>query len=191
MHQLIVLNKYFPDFVAVKYTAQMEEKLDQIQEGEVSRTEALTEFYYPFIKSVEDASAKMYKDDDEPTGRNCPICGAPLVYKKSKYGNFIGCSNFPTCKYREKEEEELEYTGEMCPKCGKPLVYRVGKKNKKFIACSGYPECDYVKKEDSELEVVKKCPECGGDLVIRGRGKKKFLGCTNYPKCHHIEKLDN
>lgn len=186
-----VLNKYFPDFVDVKYTALMEDKLDLIQEGETSRTEALTEFYYPFIEEVESASKKMYADLDEPTGKKCPICGAPLVYKKSKFGNFIGCSNFPECKYREKEEVELEYTGEMCPKCGKPLVYRVGKKNKKFVACSGYPECDYIKKEDNQIEVIKKCPECGGDLVIRGRGKKKFLGCTNYPKCKHIEKLDN
>ena len=186
-----VLKKYFPSFVDVKYTALMEEKLDQIQEGETTRTEALTEFYYPFIESVEDASKKMYKDLDEPTGRKCPVCGAPLVYKKSKYGNFIGCSNFPTCSYREKEEEELEKTGEMCPICGKPLVYRVGKRGKRFIACSGYPDCNYIKKEETPVEVVKKCPECGGDLIIRGRGKKKFLGCSNYPKCHHIEKLDN
>ena len=186
-----VLKKYFPSFVDVKYTAQMEEKLDQIQEGETTRTEALTEFYYPFIESVEDASKKMYKDLDEPTGRKCPKCGAPLVYKKSKYGNFIGCSNFPTCSYREKEEEELEKTGEMCPICGKPLVYRVGKRGKKFVACSGYPDCNYIKKDETPVEVVKKCPECGGDLIIRGRGKKKFLGCSNYPKCHHIEKLDN
>ena len=185
-----VLRKYFPKFVDVKYTAQMEETLDQIQEGEVSRTDALTDFYYPFIESVEDASQKMYKDADEQTGRTCPKCGAPLVYKKSKFGNFIGCSNFPSCSYREKEEEELEKTGEMCPVCGKPLVYRVGKRGKKFIACSGYPECNYIKKEEVTLEVVKKCPECGGDLVIRGSGKKKFLGCSNFPKCRHIEKLD-
>ena len=186
-----VLNKYFPNFVAVKYTAEMEEKLDEIQEGSVSRTEALTEFYYPFIENVEDASKKMYKELDEPTGRKCPICGAPLVYKKSKFGNFIGCSNFPTCDYREKEVEELEYTGEMCPQCGKPLLYRVGKKGKKFVACSGYPECNYIKKEEIQVEVIKKCPECGGDLVVRGHGKKKFLGCSNYPKCRHIEKYDN
>lgn len=185
----IVLRKYFPDFVDVKYTAQMEDKLDLIQDGQVTRVDALTEFYYPFIKNVEDASAKMYKEDDEPTGRVCPKCGAPLVYKKSKYGNFIGCSNFPTCSYREKEPEQLEYTGEKCPKCGKPLVYRVGKKNKKFIACSGYPQCNYIKKEEPEIVPVKKCPECGGDLVVRGYGKKKFLGCVNYPKCKHIEKL--
>ena len=186
----IVLRKYFPNFVDVKYTAQMEETLDKIQEGEVTRAEALTDFYYPFIESVESASKIMYKDSDVPTGRTCPKCGAPLVYKKSKYGDFIGCSNFPSCSYREKEIEELEETGEMCPVCGKPLVYRTGKKGKKFVACSGYPDCNYIKKEEVTVEVVKKCPECGGDLVIRGSGKKKFLGCSNFPKCHHIEKLD-
>lgn len=187
----LVLKKYFPGFVDVKYTAQMEEKLDHIQEGEVSRQEALTDFYYPFIQNVETASNKMYKDSDVLTGEKCPKCGAPLVYKKSKYGVFIGCSNFPNCNYREKELEELEKTGETCPVCGKPLVYRVGKKGKKFIACSGYPECNYIKKEETTQEVVKKCPECGGDLIVRGRGKKKFLGCSNYPKCHHIEKLND
>ena len=186
----IVLRKYFPRFVDVKYTALMEETLDHIQEGEISKTQALTDFYYPFIKSVEDAAKIIYKDDDVKVGRDCPICGAPLVYKKSRYGDFIGCSNFPDCEYREKEIEELDKTGEVCPQCGKPLVYRVGKHGKKFIACSGYPECNYIKKEEVEVEVVKKCPECGGDLIVRGRGKKKFLGCSNYPKCHHIEKYD-
>ena len=186
----IVLHKYFPDFVDVKYTAQMEDKLDLIQEGKISRVEILTDFYYPFIKLVEEGSNAMYKESDVLTGKTCPICGAPLVLKKSKYGNFIGCSNFPSCSYREKEPEVLEYTGENCPKCGRPLVYRMGKKNKKFIACSGYPECNYIKKEENQVEVIKKCPECGGDLVVRGRGKKKFLGCTNYPKCKHIEKID-
>ena len=187
-----VLRKYFPRFVDVKYTAQMEEQLDHVQEGEITRTQALTDFYYPFIKLCNDATEKMYKDPDEIIERRkCPKCGAPLVYKKSKFGNFIGCSNFPTCDYREKEVEELEKTGENCPICGKPLVYRVGKKGKKFIACSGYPVCSYIKKDETAPEVVKKCPECGGDLIVRGRGKKKFLGCSNFPKCHHIEKLDN
>ena len=70
-------------------------------------------------------------------------------------------------------------------------IHLANKKNKKFIACSGYPECDYIKKEEMAVEVVKKCPVCGGDLVVRGHGKKKFLGCTNYPKCRHIEKINN
>lgn len=186
----IVLHKYFPDFVDVKYTAQMEEKLDKIQDGEVSRTKTLSKFYKDFTEEVDEANKLIYKEDDEPTGKLCPICGAPLVYKKSKYGDFIGCSNFPECKYREKEVEPVEYTGEMCPKCGAPLVYRTNKKNKKFVACSAYPRCDYIKKEEQVLEVVKKCPECGGDLVVRGKGKRKFLGCTNYPNCKHMEKIN-
>ncbi len=186
----IVLRKYFPTFVDVKYTAQMEETLDKIQEGETTKTKTLTDFYNGFMKVVESGEKKIYTDGDLYTGEMCPKCGAPLVYKKSKYGTFIGCSNFPTCSYRESEEDEENLTGEKCPVCGRPLVYRVGKRNKKFVACSGYPECNYIKKEETTTEVVKKCPECGGDLIVRGRGKKKFLGCSNYPKCHHIEKLD-
>ena len=186
-----VLNKYFPNFVDVKYTAQMENELDKIQEGEISRIKTLDEFYKKFMKEVDEAYKIMYTDEDEEVGRNCPICGAPLVKKKSRYGEFVGCSNYPDCDYREKEE--MEYTGEKCPKCGRPLVYRVNKKHKKFIACSGYPKCDYVRNEE-EPKVNQKqtgliCPECGGELVERRHGKKTFLGCSNYPKCHHIEPI--
>ena len=188
----LVLNKYFPNFVDVKYTAQMEEELDQIQEGETSRSKTLNEFYTKFTKEVDKAYKTMYVDDDEPVGRNCPKCGAPLLKKKSKYGEFVGCSNYPKCEYREKDEVEL--TGDTCPKCGRPLVYRINKKHKKFIACSGYPKCDYVKNEEVQVEnhvhpTGLKCPECGGELVERHHGKKTFLGCSNYPKCHHMEPL--
>lgn len=185
----IVLNKYFPNFVDVKYTAKMEEELDSIQEGEASRSEILDDFYKKFMKEVDAAYEVMYVDGDTPVGRNCPHCGAPLVLKKSKYGEFVGCSNYPKCDYREKDE--TEETGELCPKCGRPLVYRINKKKKRFIACSGYPKCDYIK-NDIEEEVPHtglKCPECGGELVERHHGKKKFLGCSNYPKCHHMEPL--
>ena len=187
----IVLNKYFPNFVDVKYTAQMEKELDQIQEGEASREKTLNEFYTKFTKEVDNAYKVMYIDGDEPVGRNCPKCGAPLVRKKSKYGEFVGCSNYPKCEYREKED--VEYTGERCPKCGRPLVYRMNKKHKKFIACSGYPKCDYIQNEETEAPKINHtgliCPECGGELVERRRGKKTFLGCSNYPKCHHMEPL--
>ena len=185
-----VLNKYFPNFVDVKYTAQMENELDQIQEGNVSRSATLNDFYSKFIKEVDKAYKVMYVDGDEPVGRNCPVCGAPLVKKKSKYGEFVGCSNYPNCEYREKED--LEYTGENCPKCGRPLVYRINKKHKKFVACSGYPKCDYIKAEEeapkhNHTGLI--CPECGGELVERRSGRKTFLGCSNYPKCHHMEPL--
>ena len=174
-----VLHKYFPDFVDVKYTAQMEEKLDQIQEGEVSRTEALTEFYYPFIKSVEDASAKMYKDDDEPVGRNCPICGAPLVYKKSKYGNFIGCSNFPTCDYTDNIK--VKANGSLCPMCGSELLVRQSRKhkNKPFYVCdkTKNPDCEFI---TWDLPVNdKKCETCGSYMVWKNFRGKKYCRCAN------------
>lgn len=190
----VVLNKYFPAFVSAKYTADMEKELDQIQEGEITRSEVLNDFYTKFTKEADSASKLMYKEKDQGTGRKCPKCGHELVIKQSKYGEFIGCSNYPECDYREKEEN-LEYTGEMCPKCGKPLVYRYNshsKHAKKFIACSGYPDCDYIKNDgqpQAERVVVKKCPVCGGDMVERKSGKKTFLGCSNYPRCKHIEQI--
>ena len=187
----IVLNKYFPKFVDVKYTAQMESELDHIQEGEISRSKTLSDFYNEFTKEVDHAYKVMYVDGDVPVGRKCPICGAELVQKKSKYGEFVGCSNYPKCEYREKDA--LELTGEKCPKCGRPLVYRTNKKHKKFVACSGYPKCDYVRNEEETAPALKgtglKCPKCGGELVERHRGKKTFLGCSNFPKCHHMEPL--
>jgi len=182
----IVLDKYFPDLVDVKYTAKMEVELDQIENGKIDRTDVLSKFYKSFTKIADEASKLMYADKDEPVGRKCPKCGAELVMKKGKYGEFVGCSNFPHCDYCEKQDTS-EYTGENCPVCGKPLVYRKGKKGKKFVACSGYPTCTYVKQEEREVVVVKKCPDCGGDLIERHSGKRTFLGCSNYPKCKHVE----
>ena len=191
-----VLNKYFPDIVNTKYTAKMEEKLDNVQSGSDSRLQVLSDFYYPFIKEVEEANVLMYKDQDEPTGKKCPICGGDLVYKQGKNGQFIGCSNYPTCKYIEKEpKKDLVYTGEVCPECGKPLVERKKPRGKStFIACSGYPTCHYIKPVDNkpsytEKDYVKKCPKCDGFLVKKTKGKSSFLGCTNYPTCHYIENI--
>ena len=188
-----VLNKYFPEIIDAKYTAQMEEKLDNVQAGAESRVQALNNFYQTFIKEVEVAYVVMYKDQEEPTGETCPECGSPLVYKEGSNGRFIGCSNYPSCHYVKKEVKEVIYTGGVCPECGRPLVERVDKKGKKFIACSGFPDCRYVEniKTDTpkEVKVIKPCPNCGGDLVKK-RGKfGYFLGCTNYPSCKYMEKI--
>ncbi len=188
-----VLEKYFPEIVDAKYTAEMENKLDSISEGGESSLTILSDFYYDFINKIDNAYKIMYVDEAEPTGEICPKCGAPLVYKEGKNGRFIGCSNYPTCDFVKKEKKELKYTGGTCPICGKPLVERTYSKGKVFIACSGYPTCNYIEKNQTEVandqEVIKKCPECGGDL-IKKRGKYGyFLGCTNYPKCNHMEKI--
>ena len=138
-----VLNKYFPKFIETKYTANMESNLDEIQEGKETKLQVLTDFYTPFVKECDEATKLMYKDKpDFVEGRVCPKCGKPLVYKTSKYGKFIGCSDYPKCDY---VESILEETGEMCPKCGKPLVVKYSKKGKKFVGCSNYPQCDYIK----------------------------------------------
>lgn len=183
-----VLNKYFPSLIAVKYTALMEKDLDKIQEGNATKLEILTNFYYPFMDLCKEVKKIIYVDPQEEVGRNCPVCGKPLVYKKSRYGTFIGCSDYPHCKYRENEKT-VELAPGVCPKCGKPLVYRYSKTHKKFVACSGYPECDYIEKKEfkSHHEVIKKCPKCGGDLYVRYYKRRKILGCSNYPKCKYME----
>ncbi len=193
----LVLSKYFPEIVSSEYTANMEKTLDEISNGEESRLDAMNSFYGPFIKKYDEVAQKMYKDPDEATGEMCPQCGSPLVIKKSKYGSFVACSNYPSCSYIKKEKkEEPKYTGEMCPECGKPLVERKNKKGETFIGCSGYPSCSYIKGRAekkalpayTEKDYVKDCPNCkDGHLVIKQGKRVKFLGCTNFPKCRYHE----
>ena len=189
-----VLIKYFPNIVDAKYTADMETKLDTISEGDSSSLDILSKFYDEFMNQFNKVQKVMYVDEPIPTGEKCPKCGAPLVYKEGKNGQFIGCSNYPSCKYVQKEKKDVIYTGENCPECGKPLVERKDAKGKVFIACSGYPHCKYIVKEekpvDTPAEYVKKCPDCETGQLVKKKGKYGyFLGCTNYPKCNHMEKL--
>lgn len=189
-----VLIKYFPNIVDAKYTADMETKLDTISEGDSSSLDILSKFYDEFMNQFNKVQKVMYVDEPIPTGEKCPKCGAPLVYKEGKNGQFIGCSNYPSCKYVQKEKKDVVYTGEICPECGKPLVERKDAKGKVFIACSGYPHCKYIVKEekpvDTPVEYVKKCPDCETGQLVKKKGKYGyFLGCTNYPNCKHMEKL--
>ena len=188
-----VLENYFEDVVNVKYTAKMETQLDNVSQGIETKEQVLERFYEPFIKDVNEANEKIKKEGGITTGQKCPVCGANLVYKEGKHGQFVGCSNYPKCKYVQKDEkEEAKHIGRMCPKCHKhELVERKLKNGRTFIACSDYPRCDYVENiEDEEPnKVYKICPDCGGNLVKKRGPHGYFLGCTNYPKCHHMEKL--
>jgi DNA topoisomerase-1 len=197
-----VLNKYFPELVSTEYTANMEKKLDEIEDGEVKQLDAMNEFYGPFMEKFTQVAEKMYKDPAQPTGEMCPKCGAPLVIKKSKYGTFVACSNYPHCDYIQKPQKEApKETGEMCPVCGRPLVERKDRKGRPFVGCSGYPKCNYIKGAENralsgaaaytEKDYVKVCPSCHtGHLVVKHGKKVDFLGCTNYPKCHYHEWID-
>ena len=194
-----VLNKYFPEIIDTKYTALMEKKLDNIEDGNQSRSKILTEFYYPFIEHFDRVSQVMYKEKFVETGEFCPECGAPLVRKEGKNGTFVGCSNFPTCRYVPKKEEKVILTkkiGEKCPECGGDLLLKE-KNGSTFVTCSNFPKCRYTRNvanatpatTSEDNKPVKDCPDCDGYLIRKKGRYGYFLGCINYPKCSHMERI--
>lgn len=185
-----VLNKYFKDLMNTEYTAEMETSLDKISIGEASELEVIKDFYYPFIEHFDEVKEVMYKEPLKPTGEKCPLCGGDLVYKSGKHGEFIGCSNYPSCKYVKKEEKEQpKETGRLCPNCGSPLLIRKNKRGQEFIGCSNYPSCRYVESMNQpEVPSEEKfCPECGAKMVVKYSRRGRFWGCSNYPNCNHME----
>ncbi len=190
-----VLKKYFPDLMNTEYTADMEVNLDKISEGSEEELKVIRDFYDPFIAHFDEIKTKIYKDPLEYTGENCPECGSPLVVRHGKNGDFVACSNYPTCKYVvKKEKEPVKEVGRTCPNCGAPLVYRKSKKGDEFIGCSNFPKCRYVESIAKEGEIVDEekryCPKCGAILVKRKSKRGYFYGCSNYPKCHYVEPLE-
>jgi DNA topoisomerase-1 len=193
------LIEHFPDIVDVKFTAGMEEELDDVEEGRRKWVPIVREFYNPFAKTLTKAEATgRVKVPMRETGEDCPKCKEEgrtgrLVYRMSRLGEFIGCSLYPECDYikgREGQEKAAppEPTGEMCPRCGKPLVKRTGKRGP-FVACSGYPKCRYVKREINPADIVpdRVCPKCGKPLLNRKGRFGSFIGCSGYPDCRYIE----
>ena len=185
-----VLNKYFKDLMNTEYTAEMETSLDKISIGEASELDVIKDFYYPFIEHFDEVKEVMYKEPLKTTGEKCPLCGGDLVYKSGKHGEFIGCSNYPSCKYVKKEEKEQpKETGRLCPNCGSPLLIRKNKRGQEFIGCSNYPSCRYVESmnQPEEPNEEKFCPECGAKMVVKYSRRGRFWGCSNYPNCNHME----
>lgn len=184
------LVQFFDSIINVEYTAQMEKELDEIAEGEDDYVHALTTFEEKFEPLLEVAYDKMEQIQPEKTGEQCPECGGDLVIRKGRFGTFVACSNYPTCKYVKKEPEEIEYTGETCPKCGSPMIFKKGRFGK-FEACSSYPECKYIKNEKKKAEPVmtdEVCPNCGSPIVIKKGRFGEFKACSAYPKCKTILK---
>ena len=190
------LSEFFAPFMDTAYTAKMEQSLDEIVDGNDSRLGLLNDFYNEFEPLYEVALKEMKKTEPKKTGEKCPKCGNDLVYKKSKFGEFIACSSFPTCNYvKPKEEKPVEVLeNQVCPKCGKSLVKRKSKKGE-FYACSGFPKCKFILGNDDnqveELYSDKKCPKCNKLLLIKkGRnGHGDFLACSGFPKCRYFETI--
>ena len=210
-----MLVKYFPDVMDVSFTADMEDKLDDIEQGGQDWHKIIADFYPPFAEKLAFAAT----DGDEVTDILCEKCGAPMIRKNGRYGKFLACSNYPECSNIKSEKEEVSDV--KCDKCGAMMVYKTGKYGR-FLACPNYPECTNVKPIDEET-TTEKCEKCGGDMVVKkGRfGKylqcmsckatrslaekagvcpqcgnptqkmtsksgKSFYGCSNYPECNFM-----
>ncbi len=187
------LGEHFSELINVEYTAKLEAQLDQIADGKLNQLEALTSFYDTFDGLLKQANDTMEKIQPIKTGKICPQCGHELVVRKGRFGDFTACSDYPSCKYIEKSEndkKEVELTGDACPTCGKPLVKRVGRYGP-FVSCSDYPTCKYIhrdaKTKSEPVSTGEKCPVCGGDLVTRKGRFGPFVSCGNYPKCKYIK----
>ncbi len=190
-----LLISHFPEVMGVGFTAEMERELDLVEEGKVSWVDLLKRFYSPFNKSLEKAKEEMksVKVDGVPTDLKCPKCGAPLVIKYGRSGEFLACSAYPDCKHtsdfkRDESgkiipiESEEKFVG-VCDKCGRPMVVKKGRFGE-FLACTGYPEC----KNTRPITTGVPCPVegCTGELVKRrSRTGKTFYSCSRYPECKY------
>ncbi len=166
-----MLVKYFPDVMDVSFTANMEDKLDDIENGGKDWHSIIADFYPSFHERLNYAST----DGDEMTDVLCDKCGAPMIRKSGRYGKFLACSRYPECANIKGENEEVSDV--KCEKCGANMIYKTGKYGK-FLTCPNYPECSNVKPID-EVKSEEKCEKCGGDMVIKTGRFGKYLQCLN------------
>lgn len=168
------LQEFFKDIINVEYTRMMEDDLDKIAEGDLEWNKLLELFYKDFEPKVEVAFKEMEKKAPVVTGEKCPNCGADLVIKQSKYGKFVACSNYPTCKYIKQNEEKKEIKEIMdCPHCDGKIIERKTKKGKVFYGCSNFPKCKFA---SWDLPIEERCPKCNGTLVEK-KDKIKCMDC--------------
>ena len=210
-----MLIKYFPDIMDVSFTANMEDKLDNIENGGQDWRDIIKDFYPSFAERL----SKATTDGDEMTDVLCDKCGAPMIRKNGRYGKFLACSKYPECSNIKSENEEASSV--KCDKCGTLMVYKMGKYGK-FLACPNYPDCTNVKPIDEKVS-EQKCEKCGGNMVVKkgkfgnylqcldcketksmtekagvcpqcgkptqkmtSRSGKTFYGCSGYPECNFM-----
>ncbi len=187
-----ILEKHFEEIVDSKFSASLEEELDNIAQNKADYQQVLKDFYYPFMDKIEAGKKNIISQKvHEKTGQSCPKCGGELVKKNSRYGEFIACNNYPKCKYVKQTENAHDGANqELCEKCGGEMVQKFSR-NGAFLACNNYPECKNtksLKNTPNANEIIEgvKCPECGGDIALKRSKKGSFYGCNNYPKCHFL-----
>jgi DNA topoisomerase-1 len=185
-----IMVDHFQEIVDDKYTAAMEERLDQVENGKVDWVPVVSDFYLPLERMLSAAEEALPAE----TGETCPECGqGQLVMKASRYGPFKGCSRYPACRYRQAvtpngEPAAAKILDETCPECGRPLQVKRGRFGE-FVGCSGYPDCKYIRRDAATSEVKptgQTCPECKqGELLERKGRYGPFLACSRYPECRY------
>jgi len=188
-----LLMENFKDIVDVQFTANMEEQLDQIEEGSRNWVSTLRDFYGPFENTLKNAQEKMrnLKREEIPTNLLCPKCAKPIVIKWGKNGKFAACQGYPDCRFTSEFLQEPDgtvklveqpRTDEKCPNCGEPMVIKTGRFGK-FLACSAYPDCKTTKPITTGIQ----CPECNQGQLSEKRTRfgKAFYSCTRYPTCKY------
>jgi DNA topoisomerase I len=168
-----LLVDHFPEIVDMNFTAKMEKDLDEVASGDRAWVDVIRGFYSSFGPQLEKAKAEMpaTKAELEKVGRACPQCGHDLVIRWGRYGKFISCSNFPTCRYTEAW---LEKIGVKCPDCGGEIVERKTRKGRVFYGCANYPTCQFT---SWKRPIANPCPKCGGTLVIANKREVQCLKC--------------
>jgi len=184
-----LLVEHFPKIVDFKFTAHMEDDLDEIAEGKIKWQPVIHEFWGPFKQNLEKKDEELSKKEltEEKTDEVCEKCGKPMVIKVGRFGKFLACTGYPDCKNTKPingengEPEAPKETGETCPECGKPLVKRKGRYGE-FVGCSGYPNCKYIKK--TPAQEFGTCPQCGKGKIVGKRSRRGFFyACNQYPDC--------
>lgn len=176
-----LMEEYFKDIVDAGFTANMENRLDDVEVGSQKWKDLISEFYGPFKKELDIADSAIEKIvvEDVPTGELCELCGKPMVIKAGRFGDFIACSGYPECK---NTKPIIKTIGVKCPNCGKDIVARKSKRGRLFYGCSGYPECKTV---FWNKPTNKRCPECNSILLEKKTKNKNFV-CSN-EKCGYTE----
>lgn len=171
-----IMKNNFPDIVDIAFTADMEEKLDEVEAGDEEWHQLIATFYGPFALTLEEAEKTIEKVsiEDQVSDIPCEKCGAMMVYKMGRFGKFLACPNFPECRHTMALLKDI---GVACPDCGARLLERVSRKGRKFYGCEKYPDCAFV---SWDLPVNDKCALCGGRMVQkRGRKGENYHVCVN------------
>lgn len=169
-----IMIEHFPDVAGAEFTAEMEERLDKIESGDIDWVEILSDFYGPFeenLKKADDAIGKV-KIADEESDVICEKCGRKMVYKMGRFGKFLACPGFPECRNAKPIVKEV---GVNCPKCGKKILEKKSKTGKIYYGCEDNPKCDFM---IWDTPIKDKCPECGG-LLVKKKGKRASVVCIN------------